>query len=76
MTLDQIRERLAGGVDPFLLRLSDGRKIEVPHPDFIAVGGNVVVVVDQNGLSKKIDVRHIVSVEDLPNQRRKKHSTK
>ena len=76
MTVEQIRERLAEGVDPFLLRLSDGRKIEVPHPDFIAVGGNVVVVVDQNGLSKKIDVHHIVSVEDLPNQRRKKHSAK
>jgi hypothetical protein len=38
MTIEQIRERLAEGVDPFVLRLSDGRKVEVPHPDFIAVG--------------------------------------
>lgn len=67
---------MAEGVEPFLLRLSDGRKIEVPHPDFIAVGGNVVVVVDQSGAAKKIDVHHVVSVEDVPAPHRKKASLK
>lgn len=75
MTIEQIRERLAEGIEPFLLRLSDGRKIEIPHPDFIAVGGNVVVVVDQNGATKKIDAYHIVSIEDAPAPYRKKSSS-
>jgi hypothetical protein len=72
VTIEQIRERLAEGVEPFVLRLSDGRKIDVPHPDFIAVGGNVAVILDQKGLSKKIDVHQVVSIEDLPAQNRKK----
>ena len=74
MTIEQIRERLAEP-EPFVLRLSDGRKIEVPHPDFIAVGGNVAIVVDANGLTEKIDAHHIVSIEDRPAKRRKKPST-
>jgi hypothetical protein len=60
-------------VESFLIRLSDGRRIEVAHPDFIAVGGNVAIVLDQKGLSKKIDARHIVSMEDVPAKNRKKH---
>jgi hypothetical protein len=73
MTIEQLRERLVQA-EPFILRLSDGRKIEVPHPDFIAVGGNVAVVVDANGLSKKIDAHHIVSIEDAPARHRRKSS--
>lgn len=55
MNLDPIRNRLRSQFNPFTLHLTDGRKIPVPHPDFIAVGRGIVVVVD--GL-------HIVSVED------------
>jgi len=41
----------------------------VSHHDFIAVGKNVVVVLDEKDYSTKIDALHIVSVEDLPVRR-------
>ena len=71
MRITDIRERLSNGFEPFLLRLTDGRRIEVPHPDFIAVGKHVVVVLDRNDAARKIDVLHIVSIEDLPHRRKK-----
>jgi hypothetical protein len=66
MNLEHIRERLRNGFRPFLLTTTDGRRFPVPHPDFVAVGKNVVVVLDQKDRSTKIDALHIVSVEDLP----------
>ncbi len=66
MNLEHIRERLQNGFKPFALVTSDGRRFEVPHHDFIAVGKNVVVVLDDKDHSTKIDALHIVSVEDLP----------
>lgn len=71
MRITDIRERLSNGFEPFLLRLADGRRIEVPHADFIAVGKHVVVVLDRSDLARKIDVLHIVSIEDLPQRRRR-----
>ncbi len=71
MRITDIRERLSNGFEPFLLRLTDGRRIEVPHPDFIAVGKHVVVVLDRSDVARKIDVLHIVSIEDLPQRRRR-----
>ena len=38
MNLDKIRKQLAGGFRPFVIRTSDGREFDVPHPEFIAVG--------------------------------------
>jgi hypothetical protein len=61
-----IRERLSNGFEPFRLRLTDGQRIEVPHPDFIALGRHVIVVLDRNDVARKIDVLHIVSIEDIP----------
>ena len=71
MRITDIRERLSNGFEPFLLRLTDGRRIEVPHPDFIAVGKHVVVVLDRGDAARKIDAPRIVSIEDLPKGRRK-----
>jgi hypothetical protein len=71
MHIASIRERVANGFKPFLLRLSNGRRIPVPHPDFIALGSRAVVVIDKKDHSSKIDVLHIVSIEDLPRARRK-----
>jgi hypothetical protein len=61
MRITDIREKLSNGFEPFLLRLADGRRIEVPQPDFIAAGKHVVVVLDRNDAARKIDVLHIVS---------------
>ena len=64
MNLDPIRNRLRAEFKPFTLHLTDGRKIPVPHPDFIAVGRGIVVVVDENDVDQVVDGLHIVSVED------------
>ena len=64
MNLDTIRNRLLGPFKPFTLHLTDGRKIPVPHRDFIAVGKGIVVVVDDRDVDQVVDALHIVSVED------------
>ena len=71
MNLDPIRERLSNGFEPFVLVTTDGRRFEVPHHDFIAVGKNLVVVLDQKDHSTKIDALHIVSIEDSGAKKRK-----
>ncbi len=65
MNLDPIRKRLHGGeFKPFTMHLTDGRKLEVPHPDFIAVGKGVVVIIDEKDVDQVVDGLHIVSIED------------
>ncbi len=71
MNLDHIRERLQNGFQPFVMVTTDGRRFEVPHHDFIAVGKNVVVVLDEKDHSAKIDALHIVSIEDLAARKHK-----
>ena len=44
MNIEQIKQRIANGFKPFTLRLSDGRKLAVAHPEYVAVGRRVVVV--------------------------------
>ncbi len=63
LNLQHIRERLGPNFAPFTIRLSDGRSFEVPHPDFIAVGRGVVLLVDEKDSSYKIDALHIVSLD-------------
>jgi hypothetical protein len=65
MNLDQIRLRLNKGFRPFVLHLSDGRKFNIPHPEFILVGKGVVAVLRKDGLIETVDSLHIVSIEDL-----------
>ena len=65
MMIDQIKKRLENGFVPFALRLSDGRRFEVPHRDFIAVSPKVVVVIDDDQLAVSISPIHIVSIDDL-----------
>jgi hypothetical protein len=63
LNLQHIRERLGRDFEPFTIRLSDGRRFEGPHPDFIAVGRGVVLIVDEKDNSYKIDALHIVSLD-------------
>jgi hypothetical protein len=60
--VDQIRNRLQNGFRPFVVQLSDGRALLVPHRDFIALHPKVVVVIDQDGISHTINPLHIVSL--------------
>ncbi|MBV9659229.1 MAG: hypothetical protein JO295_14105 [Verrucomicrobia bacterium] len=41
MSFDELRDLVhAGPFQPFTLHMADGRKIRVPHPDFIALSGD------------------------------------
>ena len=64
--LEQIRKRLGNGFVPFALRLTDGRRLVVPHRDFIAVSPKVVVVIDEDELPVSVNPLRIVSVDDIP----------
>ena len=72
MNLDRIRERLTNGFKPFVLELSSGKRLQVPHPEFIMIGKNVVVVMGKNDSVTMEDALHIVSVEDLAAPKRRK----
>ena len=61
----QIKKRLENGFSPFALRLSDGRRLVVPHRDFIAVSPKVVVVIGDDELAVTISPIHILSVDDF-----------
>ena len=65
MNAEKMKRRLAGGFRPFLLRTSDGREYEVPHPEFIAIGKYDVAVVDKKGDIDIVDPLHIVSLKML-----------
>ena len=73
MNIELIRERVHSSVEPFLLRLSDGRTIKVPHPDFIIVGKKSVIVAGDHDLPKSIDPLHVVSMEEIPSRKGKRN---
>jgi hypothetical protein len=64
MIVEQIRDRLHNGFRPFTLELSNGRKIRVPHQDFIALNPKVIVVIDQKGISHTINPLHVVCITE------------
>lgn len=64
MNIERIRVLVTNGFKPFVLHLSDGRRFSVPHPEFVAVGKRVVVVIGKNDQVNTIDPLHIVSIEE------------
>jgi len=70
-----IRERLhQSPFMPFRICLSDGRGIIVQHPDFVAIGGSVVLITDRHDNIQRLDSLHIVSLDDVrPRKRNGKH---
>lgn len=68
-----IRERWQRDAKPFLFRLSDGSRVPVAHPDFMAMppGLGAVVVFDKSGGEIKIDPLHVVAIEEGPGKKSK-----
>ena len=64
MIVEQIKSRLENGFHPFTLELSSGKKIRVPHRDYIAVHPKLIVVIDQKGISHTISPLHVVSIDE------------
>jgi hypothetical protein len=60
-----IRKRMTGGFQPFVVRTSDGREFKVPHPEFIALAPNAIAVVDDEGSINTIALLHIASIKDV-----------
>jgi hypothetical protein len=65
MNIDRIRRRLTGGFKPFILRTSDGREYDVPHPEFIFIAKFDVVVMDKEGEIDILDPAQIVSLHNV-----------
>jgi len=64
---NQIRERWQHGSDPFTLRLSDGTRVPVPHPEFMWMppGVALLYVYDKQGrITRRIDPLHVVAIEE------------
>ena len=71
LNMKHVRERLhQAPFTPFLVCLTDGRKILIEHPDFVALGGSVVWVLDEEDNSQRIDALHIVSLDDVKSKRK------
>ena len=72
LSLKTIRERLHKvPFKPFEMRLTDGRRIRIVHPDFVALGGSVVVVTDETDGVQEVDALHVVSLDPLSRQKKR-----
>ena len=71
LNVKTIRDRLLQTpFHPFVIRLSDGRRILVEHPEFVAIGGSVVLVTDLEDNIQRLDALHIVSLDDVRARKR------
>lgn len=66
MKTQLIRERLHQDTEPFVLRLSDGTRVPVAHPDFMMVppGVQLIIVFSKGGRETRIDPLHVVAIEE------------
>ena len=67
MNTKLISDRVNEGTGPWVLRLSDGTRVPVVHPDFIAITPEQIIVVAEDEISTtRIDPWHVVAIEELP----------
>lgn len=69
MNTQLIRQRVNQDANPFVFRLSDGTRVRVAHPDFVAVAPGLVFVIGTDYSVTKIDPLHIVAIEE-PSRRK------
>ena len=56
---------------PFTVRLSDGRALPVRHPEFLAVGQSLIILINENDTWSEIDPFLIVSLDYNPPTQKK-----
>ena len=66
-----IRERWHRDTSPFAFRLSDGSRVPVAHPDFMAMAPGQIFVIQKSGRVIYIDPLHVVAIEDGPQRKSK-----
>ncbi len=57
--------------EPFNVRLADGRRFEVRHPDFVAVHPRRVIVIAEDGAWSVVEPLLIVSLDYAPPKARR-----
>ena len=65
MTAEQVRKaRERAPFRAFTVYLSDQRRFEIPHPDFLWVmpSGRTIGIADENGAAEIIDLVHVTSL--------------
>ena len=70
MTGEEMRNQLhAQPFRPFVLRLADGTRIPVHHPDFVAISpsGRIMTVYQPDDSSNVLDVMLVIGLEFQPN---------
>ena len=64
MDLEGIRQALhKQPFEAFTMRLADGRGLDIPHPDFIALGPRRIIVVANDNSWTVVEPRLIVSLD-------------
>jgi hypothetical protein len=64
MDLEGVREALhREPFKPFEICLADGRRLPIPHPDFVAVGKRRIIVIQPDDSSLMIEPLLIVSLD-------------
>ena len=71
MNSQLIRERWHRDTKPFVFRLSDGTRVPVVHPDFMAMAPGQIFVIGKTGRVTYIDPLHVVAIEEGPQKRAK-----
>ena len=72
MNSNLIRERWHRDTKPFVFRLSDGMRVPVAHPDFVAmVPGQIIVIDPKTTVITRIDPLHVVAIEEREKRKRK-----
>ena len=68
MLIETIRDHLrAAPFEPFVVQVVDGRRFEVPHPEFAALNakGTEFYVVGNNDVGVRVNTLLIASIEPL-----------
>lgn len=73
VNVQRIKELITGGFKPFVIRMSDGRSYAVPHPEFVAVGKGVVVVIGKNDRVNTLDALHITAIAEQFSSKNGRH---
>ena len=64
MDLNNLREAIRREpFEPFVIRLADGRSLQVNHPEFVAIGRRRAVVIDKDDTCIWLEPLLVVSVE-------------
>jgi hypothetical protein len=68
MLIETIRDHLrAAPFEPFVVQMTDGRRFEIPHPEFAALNrkGTEFYVVNQNDIGVRLSTLLVASLEPL-----------